>query len=112
MRKKPRTISTRSKRLTATKTDDGREAYLQRKYGLGVAQYNWMLEEQMGRCFICHVEPSNRRLHVDHCHKTLRVRGLLCWRCNAGIAKFRDNADAMLRASHYLGREYDGRYVC
>lgn len=45
--------------------------------------YDSMLVKQGGRCAICLVEPStSRRLDIDHDHKTLKVRGLLCHRCN------------------------------
>jgi hypothetical protein len=56
-------------------------------YGITPADYDRMLAEQEGRCFICREEPtmnnrSERSLHVDHDHATGQVRGLLCTRCN------------------------------
>lgn len=55
-----------------------------RAKGLGVDadRYNAMLADQGGGCAICGAEPKTRRLHVDHDHKTGRVRGLLCHRDN------------------------------
>ena len=42
-----------------------------------------MLDAQDGRCAICLREPTDsRRLDIDHDHKTMQVRGLLCHTCN------------------------------
>lgn len=53
---------------------------LKSRYGLSREQYDAMLIAQSGRCAMCASAPL--RLHVDHCHATGRVRGLLCQRCN------------------------------
>lgn len=56
-----------------------------RGYGLTLEQYNQMHEEQGGLCPLCErpERDSNRqKLAVDHCHKTGRIRGLLCCLCN------------------------------
>jgi hypothetical protein len=46
-------------------------------------QYQALLEAQGGRCAICLRPPSERRrLDIDHDHRTMTVRGLLCHRCN------------------------------
>jgi hypothetical protein len=45
--------------------------------------YAQMLLVQGGTCALCsRPEPSNRRLDLDHDHKVMHIRGLLCWRCN------------------------------
>lgn len=43
-----------------------------------------MFVKQDGRCAICKKPESHfsKRLAVDHNHKSLKVRGLLCFRCN------------------------------
>lgn len=55
-----------------------------RAKGLGVSddQYERLLAAQGGHCALCPSTPKTRRLHVDHEHRTGRVRGLLCHRCN------------------------------
>ena len=58
-----------------------------------------MVASQTGLCVIC---PEAPPVHVDHCHKTGRVRGVLCFNCNAGLGLLRDNPDVMNRAADYL----------
>jgi hypothetical protein len=59
---------------------------------------------QKGRCALCDRPESDfqRRLAVDHDHKTGLVRGLLCWYCNKLIAIARDNPERMFRGGLYL----------
>lgn len=50
--------------------------------------YERLLEEQEGRCAICgRPEPEDRRLDVDHDHRTMEIRGLLCRGCNMRLRK-------------------------
>lgn len=77
-----------------------------RKYGITGQDYHDILEKQGGGCAICgNKDPGDRRLkrfHVDHCHETGKVRGLLCITCNMGIGKFKDNPDYLILAAEYL----------
>ena len=57
-------------------------------YGITVEQYGQMFEKQNGLCKICGEPGISRRLAVDHCHKTGKVRGLLCWKCNMCLGIF------------------------
>lgn len=61
-----------------------------------------MLKKQAGVCAICGNAPKTKRLGVDHCHKTTRVRGLLCDLCNRGLAMFRDKPDLFIKAAKYV----------
>lgn len=81
-----------------------------RRYGLTFADYRAMHEAQGGRCAGC-LEPyglfsvdGRRRLHIDHCHLTGRVRGLLCAACNLAAGKMGDRPDVALRLAAYLAR--------
>jgi len=75
-------------------------ARLKREYGITTGQYNEMLEEQEGKCAICY---RTRKLVVDHCHKTRKVRSLVCRPCNLGLGAFEDNNELLLQATEYLG---------
>lgn len=60
-----------------------------------------MLNEQGGVCAICGAG-SAKRWHLDHCHSSGKVRGVLCSECNTGIGKLHDSASLLRRAAEYL----------
>lgn len=76
-------------------------AYLQRNYGLSLAQHREFLRKQRGKCAICR---RKKPLQVDHEHgsKPVKVRGLLCAQCNSSLGKFGDSALMLRRAAQYL----------
>ena len=63
-----------------------------------------MLQAQDNKCAICKMV-INESCHVDHCHDTNIVRGLLCGGCNTGIGMLQDNPDILEEAARYL-RKY------
>ncbi len=77
------------------------------KYNITIADYENLHKKQNGMCSICkkHFDlgaKGNHRLHVDHCHKTNRVRGLLCFHCNTLIGRIENNLNKMKRICNYL----------
>lgn len=85
-----------------------RNSKYKRQYGITVDDYNRMLATQNDGCGICGVKtPGNRtkHFHVDHCHSTGKVRGLLCHKCNRALGLFSDNVDVLLQAAKYLSEE-------
>lgn len=77
---------------------------LRKYYGITADQFKDLHDKQNGVCAICN-RPNvtdKQALSVDHCHKTLKVRGLLCANCNRGLGLFQDNAELMERAAAYI----------
>ncbi len=82
---------------------------LKRHYGLTLDDYQKMLDKQNNRCAICEKEESSisrfgtpKRLTVDHCHATGRIRGLLCDNCNRGLGFLRDSIHLLRKSIDYL----------
>lgn len=79
--------------------------HLRSKYGLSELDYNQMVENQEGKCKICGIAAKDAMwgvLVVDHCHKTGKIRGLLCNSCNVGLGKFKDTPELIEKALRYL----------
>jgi len=72
-------------------------------YGIGFERLIELYEACGGQCQICGVAGSimDKPLHIDHCHDTQQVRGLLCGHCNRGIGLISDPA-LLRRAAAYL----------
>ncbi|UCS82780.1 endonuclease VII [Yersinia phage vB_YenP_Rambo] len=77
------------------------------KYGITKDDYDRMFQEQLCKCAICSKpqEKCRRALSVDHCHKTGKVRGLLCDECNRALGYFYDDIKRLKNAITYLGGE-------
>lgn len=78
---------------------------LRYRFGITPQQYDKMLSDQGGVCKICkkfRLTKAQGRMGVDHCHKTGKLRGILCDWCNVGIAKFEDNESFLIEAITYL----------
>jgi len=93
-------------KLDKKKTAD-RRSHLRNKFGLTLEDYDRMLADQDGGCAVCGDPPGTSALHVDHCHESGRVRGLLCFRCNSAIGNLRDDPDIVASALAYLTRHGD-----
>ncbi|MFD4933962.1 endonuclease VII domain-containing protein [Streptomyces virginiae] len=76
-----------------------RASYFMRKYGITEAERDEMIAAQGGVCVICRDAPAE---HVDHDHQTGKVRGVLCFSCNAALGQFKDRPDVMRRAAAYV----------
>lgn len=80
-----------------------REWSIKSAYGLTLEQYDQMFEEQGGVCKICgKINLDGRRLYIDHNHKTGKVRGLLCHKCNSLLGYVDDSIDYLLKIKSYL----------
>lgn len=82
-----------------------RERHLIRKYGVNLAKYDAMLASQNGKCAICgslESEQFKGVFHIDHCHTTGNVRGLLCRGCNHMLGVVKDDPEILSKAIEYL----------
>jgi len=77
------------------------------RYGLTIEDFNNLLKKQDYKCAICG-EPldlsSRFKVHIEHNHKTGKVRGIVCNKCNQGLGGFRDNIEYLQKAIEYLKR--------
>lgn len=86
-----------------SKTLMEKRTYRALKYGLTPPEFLALYEKQNGLCAICGTEPTTARgLHIDHCHTTGAVRGLLCHGCNVGIGSLKEDVVVMRKAIAYL----------
>ena len=95
------------KKRYAKQKVETRERHLVRKYGVDLAAYDEMLSAQYGKCAICGklgCKESYGVLHVDHCHATGIVRGLLCRNCNHVLGLMQDDPERMRAAAAYVER--------
>lgn len=82
-----------------------RRTVLKTQYGMTPERYDAMLEAQGGVCAICgsaEIRGYGKRLAIDHCHDSKRVRGILCGKCNRGIGCFDHDPERLAAAVAYL----------
>ncbi len=91
------------------KNERSRKCMLFRKYGITEIEYRMMLESQNEVCAICKQSETSVgrgneivRFAVDHNHKTLKVRGLLCRRCNTVLGHINDDIKILKKMITYL----------
>jgi len=91
-------------------------AQLKSAYKITEQDYEALFFAQEGKCAVCQTKlvsrsnfereirghAPNNVARVDHCHETGCVRGLLCFSCNVGLGKFKDDENLLLRALRYL----------
>ena len=116
-RAKVRNAQRREKRREYKKTDRGKAAEykyqnselgkktknwnrIKNRYGITKLEFEKMEKKQNGVCAICF--GKTKKLHIDHCHKTKKVRGILCARCNLALGLFGDQIKYLENAISYL----------
>lgn len=76
---------------------------LKNKYNISIEDYNALLDKQKHCCAICNRnKPTGKNWHIDHCHTTGKVRGLLCSKCNQGLGLFDDKQENLMKAIQYI----------
>lgn len=87
--------------------DNYRNTYMKRVYGITLNEYNSMLDQQHGVCYVCHKPPTGeRRLAIDHCHTTGSVRKLLCSNCNTVLGLVKEDVNIMNKLINYIKEHY------
>lgn len=79
-----------------------RKCRLKRMYKVSPQWFDEQVTKQNGVCRICSGPPDSKGLCVDHCHKTGRVRELLCNRCNTALHKMEQDIGWIRKAEAYL----------
>lgn len=87
--------------IRAFNTLHKRKYYIKSEYNLTEEQLLDMYNKQEYKCAICGKQ-EDKMFHIDHCHTTSKVRGLLCQNCNIGLGFFKDNKDSLRKAIKYL----------
>lgn len=72
-----------------------------RRYKLSSDEIQLLLKRQKYKCKIC-LKPLGKGYHIDHNHKTDKVRGILCGNCNRGLGLFYDDPNLLKKAEEYL----------
>lgn len=90
-------------RQTRRMKDYGRAYHLKRTFGISLDGYEQLLKDQDGKCAICDKTPEEegKALAIDHSHETGKIRGLLCFSCNAGVIRY-SSPDLLRKAALYL----------
>ena len=78
--------------------------HLKRKYGMCQEDYNKIYDQQNGKCIGCEddIIHNGKLTHIDHCHNTGIVRGLLCSKCNQLIGLAKENIKTLNNIINYL----------
>ena len=93
----------RTRELNRKNPDVLKNTVLKYRYGITLQQKSQMFKDQDGKCAICpRLFKSVSGASVDHCHKTGKVRGLLCKSCNAYLGSVKDDPETIAKAANYV----------
>lgn len=111
---KARVYRAANKEVIAVRKKEGYDQAAQRRrnlkahYGMSDEDFSEMLGEQMGCCKGCGCSFRMSKplgadtCHIDHDHKTGKVRGLLCSNCNSALGHVKDSPATMRRLAAYV----------
>src|SRR5882762_3909116 len=94
-----RHVTERNKRKRHADPLQSRDLKRVYRYRMKPGEYDERVKQQKGKCLICQQE---KKLYVDHCHDTMKVRGLLCHHCNVGIGSLKHDMKIIQAALKYL----------
>ena len=85
-----------------------RSAYIKRTYGITAQEYDARIAAQNGKCEVCKNKPNGNgaksKLHLDHCHTTQKIRGMICGNCNAALGMAKDDLVILRALVAYMER--------
>lgn len=80
-----------------------RKDALKSKYGITIEIFNHMVFKQSNCCKSCGNEFLNTKsMHIDHCHDTMKVRGILCVNCNVALGYAKNSIERLKSLIIYL----------
>jgi hypothetical protein len=82
-----------------------RSTKLKSSYGISLDEYDEMLKAQDYKCAVCgkeHLELQKKRLVVDHCHTSNKIRQLLCNNCNTALGLLKENIQVIEKLKNYI----------
>ena len=94
----------RAKKYRDRNRDSIRNQRYKKQYGISFDDKIKILKLQKCKCIICNKKIDGVSGHLDHCHKTKKIRGILCGNCNTAIGLFQDNIKLLESAIKYLRR--------
>lgn len=90
-----------------------KDKYIKNRHGITLHEYEEKLASQNFECAICKVKlpTSGPYTHLDHDHKTGKLRDFLCTNCNRGLGHFQDSQKLLVKAAQYLNTHNDSGTV-
>ena len=80
-----------------------REYQLKTHYGISIEEFNKLFDDQNKACKICNKQNTcGKNWHVDHCHQTGKIRGILCAKCNQALGMVYDDIKILQNMIQYL----------
>lgn len=95
----------KTRKAVAVYLDERDAKHIKRAYKLTLEKLHYIIRQQNHRCAICQIDLDSlpqKAIHIDHCHKSGKVRGVLCRYCNTGLGFFKDDITALAKAIEYL----------
>lgn len=92
--------------------DTLRKSDLKKSFGITQGVYDFLFKKQNGVCAICKKSESAVRdgkvkwMAVDHCHSTMKIRGLLCQTCNSMLGQAKDDAATLRAGADYVEKDH------
>lgn len=100
--------SSKRRRLYYERYPDKKRLYKERQiaktYGLSLDEYEVLLKKANHCCEACGRTPNKKRLAIDHCHDSERLRGVLCDQCNLALGLLGDGPEGVKQLLDYAER--------